>query len=247
VEGRFSGGFRDFRPALCDGLAVIKELLSHEQSFGMGSEDALIAVTSAYIGRKSGDENPDFEDFDLGIWRNRATPSIDRRIALFSTAPWIDRYERAGYRSVGQYLSFLTVAFLGDHLVDGGLTHLNFRRCVFDYNGDNASVVESVKQSRLCDECRDRLKEMKTIGGFDSGQVASAFTRLLKLSRYPTARHVWRSFQEDPLISVFGTGFVISLLTGLIIEHVKNDTVVFLAGLLLLFFLRRFYPSGKLG
>jgi len=163
-------------------------------------------------GRMAGIE-PDY----LGLWdkATNKTTAGKRHVGIISTALWLQKYEREAYRTAEQYIAHMLLAFLGDQLYRGGITHDAFHRCVFDFNDDLDSIVQSVQRSRICGKCLSKIGEKparsKIAGYLEPGTITEAMKSISKSVRRPRYSHILRSLQEDGVFSLLIFGILASL------------------------------------
>lgn len=204
-------------------------------------------------GRVAGIE-PDY----LGLW-DKATDggTGKRRIGIISTALWLQKYEREAYRTAEQYIAHMLLAFLGDQLYRGGITHDAFHRCVFDFNDDLDSIVQSVQRSRVCRKCLSTLEKKsarsKIAKYLEPERITEAMRRISKAVRQPRFGHILRSLQEDGIFSLLIFGVLASLALNIFANEVNKwgNPALFAAvgGITLVAWIvwQRFWPSQRLG
>lgn len=239
-------------------LPVIRTALDRQQV----PRDAVVVVfTSLRLakavvkkGRAAGIE-PDY----LGLWDRVTdkTSAAGRRIGIVSTALWLQKYEREAYRTVEQYVAHMLLAFLGDQLYRGGITHDAFHRCVFDFNDDLDSIVQSVQRSRLCRKCEDKMKKKPSrsnIAGYlDPDTITTAMKAISKSVRRPRYGHILRSLQEDGIFSLLIFGILVSLSLNLfagVVDKWGAGALFTAVGILALagyVIWQRFRPNQRLG
>ncbi len=206
-----------------DAAAIVRAL----ERFAAAGADVhvVIGITSLPLACESpaGSQEWDYDYF--GVWPPQpgGQPLHGRPTAgVISTSLWVRRFETLAYRTTDQFLEHAIVALLGDVLSSTRLTHARFRRCVFDYNEDLDSIVDSVRRARLCTQCETRLASPADLGelanAVGSSRVLGALQAILKDVRTPRWRTVFRVLQNDGVFSVLILGVVaamgINLLSG---------------------------------
>jgi|GEM_PF-6290013 hypothetical protein len=189
----------------------------------------------------------------FGIWRNALTPLDDAyaRIGFISVAQWMQRFEGASYRTTAQYLCHMTIAFLGDVLFDGELTHPDFRWCVFDFNDDLESIGESVKKCSISQGVVQKIKGLQPAGTeLSQDQIVAAFQAMAMYVRRPTMASTFRYLNESSVTQVFVIGILLSNSLNPLLSFV-NASVWTSIGMGLLFvtilLYLNFRPAGRLG
>ena len=173
----------------------------------------------------------------LGLWDKVTDKTAGkRRIGIISTALWLQKYEQEAYRTAEQYIAHTLLAFLGDQLYKGGITHDAFHRCVFDFNDDLDSIVQSVQRSRICKKCLSKLEKRsarsKVAKYLEPGRITEAMRRISRDVRKPRFRHILRSLQEDGVFSLLIFGVLASLALNIFANEVNKwgNPALFAAG-----------------
>ncbi|HEY0670687.1 MAG TPA: hypothetical protein VGD27_00405 [Longimicrobiales bacterium] len=208
-----------------DAMAMVQRL----RALGNKSPDApplLLGLTSVPLAQQERAADVLEWDYDyFGVWPPLpGGQPIDGPVTagVVSTNLWVRRYERSAYRTTEQYVEHIIVAFLGDTLARGVLTHARFRRCVFDYNEDLDSIIDSVRGASLCKECTARLSDERQLGPLAAqigGQkLSAAMQAILKDVSRPRTRIVLQVLQEDATFSIVILGVLaaigVNLLSG---------------------------------
>jgi predicted Zn-dependent protease len=156
---------------------------------------------------------PDWEYDYFGVWPPQIVePPLEGSpiIGVASTYLWVRRYETLAYRTTEQFIEHLVVAFLGDVLYHGSLTHARFRHCVFDYNEDLDSIVDSVRRADLCEQCKEHLKNEQKLGplgaSIGGGRIVEAMEGILNDVRTPRWKMVFQALQQDGTFSILILG-----------------------------------------
>jgi hypothetical protein len=136
-------------------------------------------------------------------------------IGVASTYLWVRRYEMLAYRTTEQFLEYLVVAFLGDVLYHGSLTHTRFRHCVFDYNEDLDSIVDSIRRASLCKQCTENLANEQKLGPLGASvggsRIVEAMEGILNDVRRPRWRMVFQALQQDGTFSILILGLLAAI------------------------------------
>ena len=241
-------------------LPAIKTCLDGKNSLKLPQDAIVVAFTSLRLakaikknGRVTGIE-PDY----FGLW-DKATDKTagKRRIGIISTALWLQKYESAAYRTAEQYIAHMLLAFLGDQLYKNGITHDAFHRCVFDFNDDLDSIVQSVQRSRICKKCLSQIGKKSarsTVAKqLDPDRITDAMRRISQAVRQPRFRHILRSLQEDGVFSLLIFGVLASLALNIFANEVNKwgNPALFAAGgavtLVAWVIWQRIWPNQRLG
>lgn len=227
---------------------------------GLPRDAVVVAFTSLRLakavmkkGRVAGIE-PDY----LGLWDKATNKTAGkRRIGIISTALWLQKYELEAYRTAEQYIAHMLLAFLGDQLYRDGVTHDAFHRCVFDFNDDLDSIVQSVQRSRVCKKCLAKLEDKsarsKVAEYLEPARISEAMRNISGAVRKPRFRHILRSLQEDGVFSLLIFGVLASLALNIFANELNkwgNPALFALAGffiLVLWIIWQRIWPSQRLG
>jgi hypothetical protein len=201
-----------------DASAIIQRL-RHVSAERAGTPLLLLGITSVPLAQQeTTSTGTDWEYDYFGVWPPQpggqplnGPPSI----GVVSINLWARRYEHLAYRTTAQYLEHLIVAFLGDTLSRGILTHARFRRCVFDYNEDLDSIVDSVRSAKLCKQCSEYLGDDRNLGPLGARvggkMITGAFNAILKDIRRPPARAVFQVLQQDGTFSILILGVLAAI------------------------------------
>jgi len=134
----------------------------------------------------------------------------DQVVGIISTTLWSRRYEAAAFRTIEQFLEVLVAECLGDILYRSKLTHKQFRRCVFDYNEDVESIVDSIRRARFCAKCLGQLRSDDALGTLakpiGAESIAAALVGITADARRPRLKTVFQSLQQDGTFSVLILG-----------------------------------------
>lgn len=243
----------------CDSKLVFQALVGSKQPYLSSNNTLIIGITSAWIADSTGNSvDPiNISDCYFGYWHNQLVDTgsnDDRRFAVISIAPWLLKYENLSLRDIYQYLSFMVVAFIGDYIHPDGMTHPEFRWCVYDYNPDMDSICQSIRKSRICDQCQTKIGQASLSKELHPKEINSSLEKLLKYSRRPKFLDILRAYIDHPVFAFFGAGLILSIFSNLItykIEHF-GDVVMIFMGICIAWFValivkEHFWPGKKLG
>jgi hypothetical protein len=192
--------------------AILKALRSHVVRNG-NEIPLVLGLTSVPLAHQEKGPDGVWEYDYFGVWPPQIVePPLEGSpiIGVASTYLWVRRYETLAYRTTEQFLEHLIVAFLGDVLYNGSLTHARFRHCVFDYNEDLDSIVDSVRRADLCNQCTDHLANEQNLSSLGAsvggGRIVEAIEGILNDVRKPRWKMVFQALQQDGTFSILILG-----------------------------------------
>ncbi len=214
---------------------------------------AIGAISIVHIEDENIENNIDIEEYEwFGVWQNNLCPINQKynNIGLISLKQWMQNYEQESYRTNEQYLCHMIIAFIGDILYSGKLTHADFRWCIFDLNDDMHSISESVKKCNLSQGVQEIiLKEKPIIQDVSGTQILESFNRMAKFVRQPNISSIFRFLNENAITQFFIIGILLANSLNPLLT-VANGSI-FSSGLMGIIFISIFFylrhkPYGKL-
>jgi len=195
----------------------------------------IIGITSVPLAVKTSpagaDSHAEWDEDYFGYWsppEGGAAADGEPVVGIVSTAAWTRRYEASAYRTTEQFLEVLVAAFLGDVLYRSKLTHKQFRRCVFDYNEDLDSIVDSVRRARFCRQCLRHLRIDQELGSLakpiGAKTVSAALVSLAADARRPRLKSVLQALQQDGTFSVLILGLLAAIGVNVLSSWVPNQS-----------------------